>query len=485
MSKSRESKAPLSGRRGIFEGNDVGSWEMTLLRMPGRSGPVDLDALVDRLIEREVAGSARRDIGEGLHAGRIATPAGNWGLLVALPSQAWAYLLPGFESHALPAEIARQAGLRVLQAGYQKTANATAFGCLEGEETLVEFASCGPIEEIVEAYTDPDDWEGKTLFAGSRLPANWIRSFESETEALEALAREFDAYVPCLGVRDVEGIVKLQGADRGKFRPRGYVRIDLIGFGDARLEPSDADRRLRTSIEAGDVAAVRAAAEAGADLRRLLGHDEPPLCVALRSKSPSRRELVAALVELGVDPHSPGQEQPVHVVLARSSDFQDEVIDLLELLTARGADVNSRGNRPGTSRRTPLHVTAGHRWRAVAKYLIAKGADVHATDADGQTPRQVAEADARKMREIIGDDKAAEYDEMIAFLADAEAGRALLDWRADAEETSRRERRRREEARREHNEGRDRISSLMKAAGLRRPGGHRPPGQATEGEPPS
>ncbi len=83
----------------------------------------------------------------------------------------------------MPDEIARQAGLRVIGTGHQHTANATSFGCREGEEILVEFASSGPIEEVVAAYDDPDDWESKTLFAGSRLPGDWIQPFKAEVEA--------------------------------------------------------------------------------------------------------------------------------------------------------------------------------------------------------------------------------------------------------------------------------------------------------------
>ena len=183
MAKSKGSKVPVSERRGVFEGGSGDSWFMTLLQIPGRTGPVDLDELVDRLVERGIVGAARRDVGAALHAGRIPTPSGDWGLLVALPGQPWAYLLPSFESYALPDEIARQAGLRVIGTGHQHTSNATSFGCREGEEILVEFASSGPIEEVVAAYDDPDDWESKTLFAGSRLPGDWIQPFKAEVEA--------------------------------------------------------------------------------------------------------------------------------------------------------------------------------------------------------------------------------------------------------------------------------------------------------------
>src|SRR4051794_34638196 len=96
MAKPKRSKDRLSERRGIFEEGGGNSWFMTLLQVPGRTGPVDLDELVDRLVERDVVGASRRDVGADVHAGRIPTPAGKWGLLVALPGQPWAYLLPSF-----------------------------------------------------------------------------------------------------------------------------------------------------------------------------------------------------------------------------------------------------------------------------------------------------------------------------------------------------------------------------------------------------
>ncbi len=478
MAKAKGPNVPISERRGVFGGGSGDSWFMTLVQMPGRTGPIDLDELVDRLLERRVIGSARRDVGAELHAGRVATPSGKWALLVALPGQPWAYLLPGFESYALPDEIARQAGLRVIGTGHQDTANATSFGCREGEENLVTFATSGQIDEVVAVYDDPDDWETKTLFAGSRLPGDWIGSYRSEADALQALVKEFDAYLPSMKAANVKGVVKVHGFDRQRFKPEDYLRIDLIGFGDARLEPSDADKRLRQAIAAGDVEAARAAVAAGADLHRpLLGHDETALHVALKSNAPSRRAMVAALLELGAEAHPPGHEQPVYLVLDRSSDYEDELVDLLELLTARGAEITGRGLRPGTQSRSPLHVATGNRWRAVAKFLIAHGADVRATNSNGLTPRQVAEADAQRMREFIGEAKAAEYDEILAFLKNAEAGRAELDWRADADESSRRERRRREDTRREFRERGDPIQEMMKAAGLFKRRGQEPTGE--------
>jgi len=448
MAKSKKPRVPIAERRGVFE-DGGNSWSMTLLQIPGRTGPVDLDEVLDHLIERGVVGAVRRTIAADIFAKQVPTPAGPWGLLVALPGQSWAYLLPSVRnSYDLAATIAEKTGLRTIGAGYQDTANATAFDCFEGESALVRFESCGMGGEIVEEYDgDLESVLEQTRFTGTRLPADWINQFEHEGQVLEALAREFDAYIPYLGVSGLEDVVKIYGYDRKEFRPDSYLRIDLLGFGHTRLEPSLADRHLRDAINEGDIKGVRTAVAAGADLHRVPVYEVSPLHLALgRCNDPkAQRDLVVALLELGADVNEPDQEPLVHVVLDHTFADQAQLIDLLELLTSRGADVNARGINLLTRTGSPLHVAARKGWLAVAKFLLAKGADIHAADALGKTPRQTAEDAARSLQENGFDDPQTNgsHAAMIALLADAERGGADLDWHADAEEASRRELRRR------------------------------------------
>ena len=78
------------------------------------------------------------------------------------------------------------------------------------------------------------------------------------------------------------------------------------------IQSIDTGIRLLEVLEQADGPLALKELSAGADLDRpLLGHDEPPLHVALKSKAPSRREMVAALLEIGAEVHPPGQEQPV------------------------------------------------------------------------------------------------------------------------------------------------------------------------------
>lgn len=292
-----------------------------------------------------------------------------------------------------------------------------------------------------------DEGLEETLFTGTRLPGDWIERFESTRDAQEALAKEFDAFIPYIGARGAGDVVSISGFDSKEFDSGDYLRIDLIGFGGTRLEPAGADHQLLGAIKAGDADAVRSAVAAGADLHRLPGEDTPPLHLALRLSREGKpwRDVVTALVELGADLHEPGHEPPIHVVLDTFIADQAELIDLLELLTAHGADVNAEGVGLVTRGVRPLHLAARRGWLAVAKFLVSKGADPRAANLLKRTPRQAAEAAVQSLKGFSDGDTDAKYAAVIAFLDDVEAGRADLDWHADAEEASRRELRRQRE----------------------------------------
>jgi hypothetical protein len=115
------------------------------------------------------------------------------------------------------------------------------------------------------------------------------------------------------------------------------------------------------------------------------------------------------------------------------------------VLTARGADVNARGKALLSKIESPLHAAARRGWVAIAKFLVSKGADARAANDFGGLPRQTAEKAEASIRSFGEADAKAQYAPIIAFLGDAEAGRADLEWQKDAEEASRRELRRQRE----------------------------------------
>ena len=61
--------------------------------------------------------------------------------------------------------------------------------------------------------------------------------------------------------------------------------------------------------------------------------------------------------------------------------------DIVELLIAKGADVNAKFDDDGS---TPLHLAAWKGHFETAELLIAAGADVNAKMEDGDTPLDLA-----------------------------------------------------------------------------------------------
>jgi|GEM_PF-2755536 len=452
MARSRKPRISLESRRGVVSPEDCcNSWDMQLIQVPGRIGPVDLDEIVNRLIEHGLAGETRRDLGAELHAGKVPTPSGQWALLVTMPGQPWAYFVPGVSlERADPLErIASEAGLRTIQTGYSDFSSCTSFACQEGEETLIYFESCNLEDEVVEAYTGGfDELFTKTIFRGSRLTKKWLETFDSPFKAQDALACAFDAFIPYIAAGGYEDVITLSGFDDREFNPEDYLRIDLVGFGNARLEPSPADIQFREALESGDLDALRAAAAAGADLTQLAARPGTPLQAVLSARytdHAQRRALIATLLDLGVDPSDPLIESPVHTLLEPLMIDEAKTIDLLELILARGANVNALGGALLNLGQTPLHVVARRGWLAIAKYLVSRGANVHATDLKGQTPRQAAATAAEAVAEYFQKESDVKHKNLITFLIEAEQGGAPLDWKAEAEAATRRETRRKRE----------------------------------------
>ena len=126
----------------------------------------------------------------------------------------------------------------------------------------MRFESCGlgGESEVIEQYTGGlDEATSQTLFTGTRLTKDWLAPFKYEGDVLEALAKDFDAFIPYIGASGLGDVVRISGFDRKEFKPKDYLRIDLIGLGNTRLEPSPADLLLRDAITAGDLDAVRSA----------------------------------------------------------------------------------------------------------------------------------------------------------------------------------------------------------------------------------
>lgn len=137
---------------------------------------------------------------------------------------------------------------------------------------------------------------------------------------------------------------------------------------------AEADAKLVTAAEAGDIASVEAILSAGAD-PDALGPDKVPL-ISLTANSP---DLTAVLLEHGADPMARDDQgrTPLHWAAIAGS------ADSARLLLECGARPQVRS---GASGETPLHVAAYHDSVAVAEILLEHGVDAGAPDASGATP---------------------------------------------------------------------------------------------------
>jgi hypothetical protein len=79
----------------------------------------------------------------------------------------------------------------------------------------------------------------------------------------------------------------------------------------------------------------------------------------------------------------------------------------------------------------PLHKAARQGWLEAVRYLVAKGADVTATNILGQTPRQEAESAAKSLKGLSDPTTDQRYAAVMTFLDNAAAGGADLDRRVE------------------------------------------------------
>jgi ankyrin repeat protein len=139
----------------------------------------------------------------------------------------------------------------------------------------------------------------------------------------------------------------------------------------------DGDFPLHVAVSQGRVAIARELLGHGAqvDVRDALGRT--PLHVALAN---GKVPAAALLIESGAD----DDRQALLFDLAGEGALDRDVI---EFLTAQGADINAIG----PSGQAPLHSAVASGDVKMAKRLIAAGADVNLTSADGETVLEIAE----------------------------------------------------------------------------------------------
>jgi ankyrin repeat protein len=106
-----------------------------------------------------------------------------------------------------------------------------------------------------------------------------------------------------------------------------------------------------------------------------------------------RHNAAERLIDAGADPQAPSRNSmantPLHAALAGRH------TEVALLLIARGADVNATD----AGRHTPLHIATENGLIDAVRALISAGADPHAVDADDNTP--LSRAAAKNRSDIV------------------------------------------------------------------------------------
>lgn len=396
------------------------------------------DAVVDALIADGVIGAARRDCVADLEAKRVPRPVGPWGALVRLKGQPWSYVVSWDLRWEWPHEWAAKHGWRTAMFTWGDGVTPTVARHYDGARCVFDFyAGLKKEAEPGHAFrADANEFESFQIGGedGEVCNVDWLNDVKNGEDAADRLARRIDAYLPLYlwaseddddkTIADVggwegdphagdnDGPVEDLPAD-------AFERIDIFTLGAAdTLEPSAAQTDLTKAVRADDPDAIRAALAAGADANVMADDSKPPLYLAMwpddfktdGSFTAESREryhgVLSALLDGGASLQLGEREYAIHHAIERLQ-HSDELtlLRVIGLLLDHAADPNARGADFRTTGLPPLHLIAYfHPTRlATAKLLVARGADVTATDRKNRTARQVAEERLTYIQKSQGD----------------------------------------------------------------------------------
>jgi ankyrin repeat protein len=167
--------------------------------------------------------------------------------------------------------------------------------------------------------------------------------------------------------------------------------------GSKRCAEHEQFRKIDAAFRAGDLAALRAAVDEPAAVPN--GRIMPPLIGSCLEYAIYHSPLafIRALLEIGANPNPVDHSgfPPLIAALSCSrpqpgSPGRTDVLEILELLLAFGADPNQRGLNDWTA----LHMAVAERNLPALKLLLERGANPHLRTRidDYETPREMAES---------------------------------------------------------------------------------------------
>jgi ankyrin repeat protein len=156
---------------------------------------------------------------------------------------------------------------------------------------------------------------------------------------------------------------------------REAVRALLLDGVDVDDRDADGTTPLHWAVRLDDVELVRTLIRAGADVAVENRYGLRPITLAATNGS---ERALRALLDAGADPAASAAGEPVVMTAARTG-----AVDALELLVARGADVNAREAWLGE---TALMWAAAENHADAVRLLVEAGADVDARSAALEAP---------------------------------------------------------------------------------------------------
>ena len=176
---------PFEQRRGTLRAWDYDSWTAVSVFVGGTNG---METLAGALAK--AGATVQRDVTKAALSGKLAPPGKPHLLIVKLKDHDWAIVdangVAGAWDPAAQRKLSRDAKTRLIWCGHQDTAGATFFHLYDNGKLAIRFETVGL------AVADPGD----TTFKSSSHDGDWVQQFDDENDALQALVREQDAYVP-------------------------------------------------------------------------------------------------------------------------------------------------------------------------------------------------------------------------------------------------------------------------------------------------
>ena len=171
-----------------------------------------------------------------------------------------------------------------------------------------------------------------------------------------------------------------------KFSIGFLVIVTLFCVGYAAGDQKDVGNQFAVAIESGDLDAVKALVQGGANADTLIDYGEHKITPLMKACWDGEQEIAAYLIENGADVNATDDagETPIFSAIKR------ERPELTQLLIDKGAKVNVKDSRQFT----PLTVAAAAGSDKLVELLIKAGADVKA-EMYGLTPLMFA-VSARK-----------------------------------------------------------------------------------------